>query len=103
MFVNLDGFKSRFQTFKKMDSNTYPYSFREFWGWKLRTETKGEHILDSEHIKETYHKLSQTLKIWQWHRPYSFFELAKRLRDTLGKMCDVYSQIRSGTVNLSVV
>jgi len=94
MLINLKEFESRFQSFKELDSKTYPYSFGEFWKWKLRTETRDEHILDDKHIKETYEKLSQTLKIWQWHRPYRFSELAKRLRDALEKIRDAYNQIR---------
>lgn len=92
---DLEEFEYRFQSFKKIDYESYPYCFGEFWKWKLRTETKSEHILDAQHIKETYDRLSQTLKIWQWHRPDSFFELAERLKDALEKMRDAYNQIRS--------
>jgi len=92
---DLEKFEYRFQSFKKIDYESYPYCFGEFWKWKLRTETKGEHILDAQHINETYDRLSQTLKIWQWHRPCSFFKLAKRLKDALEKMRDAYNQIRS--------
>ncbi len=78
-----------------MDFETYPYSFCEFWKWKLRTETKSGHILDAKHIKETCDKLSRTLKKWQWNRPYSFLELVERLEGTLEKVCDAYNQIRN--------
>lgn len=93
--INLEEFKSKFQSFEKTDYETYPYCFGEFWKWKVRTENKNKHILDVKHIKETYDKLSQTLRLWQWHRPYNFSELAKRLWNTLEKICDAYDQIRN--------
>lgn len=95
MLVNLEEFKNRFQHFKEIDYKSYPYCFGEFWRWKLKTETKSEHILNAKHIKETYDRLSQTLKIWQWHRPFSFFELAERLKVALERIRDAYNQIRS--------
>jgi hypothetical protein len=96
MLINLEEFESRFQSFRKVDSETYPYGFGEFWRWKLRTENKRKHILDAEHVKETHDRLSQTLKAWQWHRPDRFSEaLARRLLDGLEKIRDAYNQIRS--------
>jgi hypothetical protein len=93
--IDLKQFESRFQSFRKFDYQSYPNCFGEFWKWKLITETKSEHILDAEHIKKKYGILSETLKIWQWHRPYSFSRLAKRLKGALEKICDAYNQIRS--------
>jgi hypothetical protein len=46
------------------------------------------------HVEETYNKLSRTLKIWQWHRPYSFSELAGRLEETLRRIGNAYNEIR---------
>lgn len=91
---NLEEFRLRFQYFRKIDYQTFPYCFGEFWKWKLRTENKSEHILDVKHLEKTYNRLSQTLKIWQWHRPYSFFELARRLKDSLERIRNAYNQIR---------
>jgi len=93
--IDLKQFRARFQSFRKTDYQSYPFCFGEFWKWKLGTETKSEHILDAEHIEETYHRLSETLKIWLWHRPFSFSELARRLMDALEKIRDAYNQIRS--------
>lgn len=95
MLLNLEEFQDRFRSFRKIDYKTYPYCFGEFWKWKLRVETKSEHILDSEHMRETHNRLSQTLKIWQWHRPESFSELAETLKDALEKISDAYNQIRN--------
>lgn len=87
-------FKARFQHFRRIDYGTYPYCFGEFWKWKLKTENKSEHILDAANIRETHKMISQTLKRWQWHRPYSFTELATRLKDSLERMRDSYNKIR---------
>lgn len=91
---DLEEFKTRFQHFRKVDYQSYPYCFGEFWKWKLRTENESEHILDAKHLEETYNRLSQTLKIWLWHRPYSFSELAGRLKDSLKRIRNAYGQIR---------
>ena len=93
--IDLEQFKSRFQSFRKFDYKSYPHCFGEFWKWKLRTETKSEHILDAKHIEETYDKLGKTLKIWQWHRPEKFSKLAKKLKNALERISNAYNQIRS--------
>lgn len=75
-----DEFRTRFQHFKKVDYGTYLYCFGEFWKWKLKTECGNGQILSTSHLEKTYAKLSQTLKIWQWHRPCIFSELAPSAR-----------------------
>ena len=93
--IDLKQFKSKFQSFRKTDYESYPYCFGEFWKWKLSIETESKHILDAKHIKKTYDRLGQTLKIWQWHRPESFSELAKRLKNALEQIRDAYNQVRT--------
>jgi len=93
--IDSSKFKNRFKHFRKIDYESYPYCFGEFWRWKLRVETEESHILDAQHIKETYRRLGQTLKIWQWHRPDRFSKLGGRLKKALDEMCDAYNQIRS--------
>lgn len=92
--LNLEEFRTRFQHFKKVDYGTYPYCFGEFWKWKLKTEDRNGHILSTFHLEKTFAKLSQTLKIWQWHRPCKFSELAPRLRNALKGISESYDQIR---------
>jgi hypothetical protein len=92
--LNPEEFRAKFQHFKKIDYGTYPYCFGEFWKWKLQIENESEHILNTRNAGKAYAKLSQTLKIWQWHRPYSFSELAARLKHSLDGMRDSYNQIR---------
>lgn len=91
---NLKEFKIRFERFKKFDYQSYPYCFGEFWKWKLRVENEGHHILDDKNIEKAYDRLSKTLKIWQWHRPYSFSMLAKRLKESLKRIGNAYNEIR---------
>jgi len=97
-------FKHRFEHFRKIDYESYPYCFGEFWRWKLRVETKKGHILDAQHITETYERLGQTLKIWQWHRPDRFSKLGRRLKKALSRMCNAYNQISGDhqTFNVSM-
>lgn len=92
--INPEEFIIRFQHFKRFDYQSYPYCFGEFWKWKLKTENESEHILDAEHVEEAYGRLSKTLKIWLWHRPYSFSDLAGRLKESLKRIQNAYSQIR---------
>lgn len=95
MEIDLEWFKTRFQSFREIDYRDYPCCFGEFWKSKLRTETDSKHILDAAHIKETYNKLSETLKIWEWHRPFGFSRLAESLKVCLNEICDAYNEIRS--------
>lgn len=92
--LNLEKFRTRFQHFRRFDYQSYPHCFGEFWKWKLRTENECLHILDDKHIEETYNRLSKTLKIWQWHRPNSFSELAGRLEESLKRIGNAYNEIR---------
>lgn len=55
-------FKKRYEKFKQFDSSTFPYNFHEFWKWKIKVETNKGHILDDYHRKETFRRLSETLK-----------------------------------------
>lgn len=86
--------RTRFKRFRKIDYGTYPYCFGEFWRWKLRIENESEHILNERNVGMAYRKLSQTLKIWQWHRPYQFSKFALGLKNALVNVRENYNQIR---------
>lgn len=60
----------------------------------MKTEGEIEHILNTSHLERTYAQLGQTLKIWQWHRPSKFSDLAPRLRNALENISGSYNQIR---------
>jgi hypothetical protein len=87
--------RERFEIFKKIDSTTYPFSFAEFWRRKIRLENQVDHILSERHIHVTYGKLSQTLKAWQWNRPYEFAKFAPGLRTALANMGESYNAVRN--------
>jgi hypothetical protein len=95
---DLEEFRTRYQRFKKIDYGTYPFCFSEFWKWKLKTEGEIQHILGASHLERTYAKLGQTLKIWQWHRPSKFSDLAPRLRSALENIRGSYDQIRKSSM-----
>ena len=92
--LDAEKMRERFKLFKKIDYGTYPYCFGEFWKWKLRTENESEHILNDRNAGIANGKLGQTLKIWQWHRPYAFATFAPRLKKALVDMQESYNQIR---------
>ena len=93
--INIKQFKLRHQHFQHIDSVNYPYTFDEFWKWKLTMETENEHILDDNHREETYRKLSRTLPRWQTYRGVPGLRWRETLKDSLERMPDAYDQIRS--------
>jgi len=95
VLFDLKEFDSRFEYFRRVDYKTYPYCFGEFWKRKLKIEESGENILSNVHLKTTYTNLSQILKIWLWHRPYSFSKLAGRLLASLEALQDSYNYLRN--------
>lgn len=96
MIPNFDQelFKKRYEKFKKIDDSTFPYNFQEFWRYKIKVEINEGHILDDSHRKETFHRLSETLRRWQWHRPYKFTEVAERLKVALERISNTYNEVR---------
>ena len=92
--INIKQFKLRHQHFQHIDSVHYPYTFDEFWKWKVKTETENEHILDNNHREETYRKLSRTLPIWQTYRGVPGLRWRETLKKSLERMTDAYDQIR---------
>lgn len=89
-----DEFKIRFEIFKKLDKMTFPFSFGEFWRWKLAAENKTSHILSLENIDTAYNKLSVTMQKWQWTRPFGIEKLASGLRRSLTNIQKTYNQLR---------
>ncbi|MDP2767408.1 MAG: hypothetical protein Q8O41_08170 [Candidatus Methanoperedens sp.] len=96
MMIDLKQFEYKFQSFP----SNYRYDFDEFWKWKLKVENGDNHILDHNHIKETYEKLRGILGGWQYFRSgrrYSGNPSAI-LRDALEKISDAYNQVRMYTL-----
>jgi len=52
-------------------------------------------MLLNQYVEQAYNKLCRTLKLWQWHRPDRFSELAERLRGVLERISYSYNQIRN--------
>ncbi len=93
--IDLQQFSIKLDEFEQIDARSNPYSFSEFWKWKLVVENNEQHILDTEHKQETLHRLGNTLKIWQWHRPLRFDMCLRFLKKSLDKMSDAYDQVRN--------
>lgn len=92
--LDLNEFRKKLQTFNKH----YLKDFDRFWVWKLKEETRNEHILDDSHREETCRRLWVTLRGWQAYRPYNSNECLRILEDSLRKMSDAYNQIRVFTL-----
>ena len=89
--IDLEQFRAKLRTFE-------PYYMREFdgfWRWKIKTETKGEYILDDSHRGQACSKLWSILRGWQTYRPYDSTACLKVLEDALKKITEAYNQIRS--------
>jgi len=90
--IDLERFKSRLQAFEQLD---YVGDWNGFWRWKLKTETRNEHILDNNHRKETYRRLCHILPRWLTYRPYDSTLCLKVLENSLENVSDAYDHIRS--------
>jgi len=90
--IELNQFGSRLQSYDRLD---YAGDFKGFWRWKLRTETKDEHILDDSHRTQTYHRLRSILPRWGTYRGAPGIRWREILEDSLERMSEAYDQIRS--------
>lgn len=90
--IELKQFGSRLQSYDRLD---YAGDFKGFWRWKLRTETKDEHILDDSHRTQTYHRLRSILPRWLTYRGAPGIRWREILEDSLERMAEAYDQIRS--------
>ena len=89
--INLNLFISRFQTYGRLD---YAGDFEGFWKWKIKVETGNKHILDDNHVTETYHRLCGILPKWLTYRGAVGIKWKKVLEDSLARISDAYDQIR---------
>ncbi len=87
-------FESMFEIFKRIDAESHPFSFVEFWKRKSEIEKTGDNILSNKYIGETYNRLARTLIYWQWSRPYSFNQFAPALRASLQNIAVTYKNLR---------
>lgn len=82
--------KTKFASFP----SHYMKHFDDFWKWKLKVETDNKHILDINHRKESYRKLSYILPRWQTYRSGGNIHPLTTLKTSLEKISDAYNQIR---------
>lgn len=86
--IDLEEFRTKLRT-------RYMSKFDGFWRWKIKTETKGEHILDDNYRNQACSKLWSILRGWQAYRPYDSDACLRVLKGALKKMADSYNQIRT--------
>lgn len=84
-------FKSRLQLFPK----DYNNDFDNFFLWKIKVESNSlNHILDDEHIDETFRRLCEILPRWQTYRNGQNSNSLDSLYDSLANIKHIYDQIR---------
>lgn len=91
--IDLNQFRYKLQSFASEYSG-YMNDFDRFWKWKLEVETENEHILDDNHRRETYYRLSRILPKWQTYRGVPRIRWRETLEDSLEEISDAYNQIR---------
>lgn len=89
--IDLEQFRSRFQAFERLD---YAGDYEGFWRWKLKNETRNEHILDEKHRKEAHRRLCRILPGWLTYRPYDSATCLRILKSSLENVSNAYNQIR---------
>jgi len=90
--IDLKQFKIRHKLFAKLD---YDNAFAGFWGYKTKTETENNHILDNNFGKETYRRLCWILPKWHAYRGVPGIKWMEVLKDSLSNMSEAYNQIRN--------
>jgi len=90
-----DEFERRFASFPLR----YMANFDHVWKWKLKVESNDSgHILDENHRREAFNRLSSTLPKWQTYRNGNNSEPLKTLRETLDNISEDYNQLRKYTL-----
>lgn len=83
------------QAFRKFPQN-YQVDFDTFWLWKIKTESRTEHILDTEYLDRTFNRLSPILKGWQYNRgPNIDQNPLENLKLALKNISEEYNEIRN--------
>lgn len=77
------------------DHLDFASDFEEFWGYKLRTETRNSHLLDESFRIETYRRLSQILPKWKAYRGVPRIRWREVLKDSLKNMAEAYNVVRN--------
>jgi hypothetical protein len=74
-------------------------NFDHVWKWKLKVESNdSDHILDENHRREAFNRLSSILPKWQTYRNGNNPEPLKTLRETLDNISEDYNQLRKYTL-----
>jgi len=90
-----DEFEKRIASFPRR----YMANFDYVWKWKIKVESNDSaHILDENHRREAYNRLSSILPKWQTYRNGDNPEPLKALRETLNNISEEYNQLRKYTL-----
>jgi hypothetical protein len=93
--ISPDELKTKLSSFPQ----SYMANFDYVWKWKIKVETKSTaHILDEDHRKEAYARLSRMLPRWQTYRMGDSSEPLEILRESLDRISEVYDQLRNCTL-----
>ena len=93
--ISPDELKTRLASFPRR----YMANFDYVWKWKIRVESESSaQILDEDHIKEAYARLSRILPKWQTYRNGDNSEPLETLKQSLDEISEAYNQLRNYTL-----
>jgi len=85
----------------KLDSfpRSYWANFDYVWKWKIKVESKSSaQILDEDHRKEAYARLSKILPRWRTYRSGDSSEPLEILKESVDGISEAYDQLRNYTL-----
>lgn len=93
--ISPDELKIRLGSFPRR----YMANFDYVWKWKIKVESKSsDQILDEDHIKEAYARLSEILPRWQTYRNGDSSEPLEILKESLDRISEAYGELRNYTL-----
>jgi len=93
--ISPDELKTRLGSFPR----SYWANFDYVWKWKIKVESKStDQILDEDHRKEAYARLSKILPRWQTYRMGDSSKPLEILKESLDRISQAYYQLRNYTL-----
>lgn len=77
---------------------SYWANFDYVWKWKIKVESESSQILDEDHRKEAYAKLSKILPRWKTYRMGDSSEPLEILKESLDAISEAYDKLRRYTL-----
>jgi hypothetical protein len=88
--ISRDQYITHFERFPRK----YRNDFDSFWRWKLSVENIDDHILDSQHVNETYVHIVPILRRWQYFKNSKNHDTFGTLRIAFSNIAPLYTQLK---------